>query len=141
MILKIQGDFNNKKFSELIELLKKYFKFIFYNESLYIALKNFCDKDEAKIEIEKIFKKFSNFYVKEIDENNILSEDDEIVSWCKNNFVALDRQRFEIEQQEKLKKTWDAMDVMEDILRKRLIEYYNNLKNEKKGDADGNGKA
>lgn len=141
MILKIQGDFNEKVFSELINILQKYFKFVFYDECLYLALKNFKEKNEAQKNLKNCLMKFTNFYTKEINENNILNEDDEIANWCKNNFVELDKQRYEIEQQEKLRKTWNAMDKMEIVLRQKLIEYYNNLEKQKKGDVNGNGKA
>ena len=44
------------------------------------------------------------------------------MEWCRDNFVALDRQRYEIEQQDKLQNAWKALDNMEVVLKKKLEE-------------------
>ena len=42
--------------------------------------------------------------------------------WCRDNLVELDKQRYEKENQEQLKLTWEAMDRLEDDLKQKLIE-------------------
>ena len=56
-----------------------------------------------------------------------MNEEQSIMEWCRDNFVALDRQRYEIEQQDKLQKAWKALDNMEDILKNQILQ-----KNEEK---------
>ena len=63
-----------------------------------------------------------SYYIKEINEKNIMNEEQSIMEWCRDNFVALDRQRYEIEQQDKLQNAWKALDNMEVVLKKKLEE-------------------
>ena len=44
MIFKIQGDFNEDNFSKILNKLCKYFKFIYTNGTLYIALGDIKNK-------------------------------------------------------------------------------------------------
>ena len=44
MIFKIQGDFNEDNFSKILSKLCKYFKFIYTNNTLYIALSDIKNK-------------------------------------------------------------------------------------------------
>ena len=71
---------------------------------------------------------------KEINEKNIMNEEQSIMEWCRDNFVALDRQRYEIEQQDKLQNAWKALDNMEDILKNQML---NNKENNKNKDKEG----
>ena len=130
MIFKIQGDFNEDNFSKILNKLCKYFKFIYTNGTLYIALGDVKNKQEASILMSKTFRpirKISNYYIKEINEKNIMNEEQSVMEWCRDNFVALDRQRYEIEQQDKLQNAWKALDRMEDILKNQILQ-----KNEEK---------
>ena len=120
MIFKIQGDFGMSDFVNMLTKLGQYFKFIYTNDNLYIALKNIKEKDNAKIIMNKVFKPIKNYYIKEINETNIMKEDPIVIEWCRDNFVALDKQRYEIEQQDKLHNAWKAMDNMEEILKKEI---------------------
>ena len=79
-------------------------------------------EDESNTLMGKIFKPARNFYIKKIDETNIMKEHESIVTWCRDNLVALDRQRYEIEQQDKLQRAWKAMDNMEIDLKKIKAE-------------------
>ena len=124
MILKVQGDFGMADFAKIIEKISPYFKFIYSNETMYIALKDYSLKQNAEIAVSKTFRPAKNHYVKEINENNILNEDESVVMWCRDNFVELDRQRFEIEQQVKLQNAWKALNNMEEILREQYKEQY-----------------
>lgn len=127
MIFKIQGDFNEDNFSKILNKLCKYFKFVYTNQTLYIALNRIENKQEASDLMCKIFRPVRSYYIKEINEKNIMNEEQSIVEWCRDNFVALDRQRYEIEQQDKLQKAWKALDNMEDILKNQMLQ-----KNEEK---------
>ena len=130
MIFKIQGDFNEDNFSKILNKLCKYFKFIYTNQTLYIALGDIKNKQEASILMSKTFRPVRSYYIKEINEKNIMNEEQSIMEWCRDNFVALDRQRYEIEQQDKLQNAWKALDNMEDILKNQML---NNTDKEKKG--------
>ena len=122
MIFKIQGDFNEDNFSKILNKLCKYFKFIYTNQTLYIALSDIKNKQEAYNLMSKTFRPVRSYYIKEINEKNIMNEEQSIMEWCRDNFVALDRQRYEIEQQDKLQNAWKALDNMEVVLKKKLEE-------------------
>ena len=134
MIFKIQGDFNEDNFSKILNKLCKYFKFIYTNQTLYIALSDIKNKQEASILMSKTFRPVRSYYIKEINEKNIMNEEQSIMEWCRDNFVALDRQRYEIEQQDKLQNAWKALDNMEDILKNQML---NNKENNKNKDKEG----
>ena len=134
MIFKIQGDFNEDNFSKILNKLCKYFKFIYTNQTLYIALGDIKNKQEASVLMSKTFRPVRSYYIKEINEKNIMNEEQSIMEWCRDNFVALDRQRYEIEQQDKLQNAWKALDNMEDILKNQML---NNKENNKNKDKEG----
>ena len=134
MIFKIQGDFNEDNFSKILNKLCKYFKFIYTNETLYIALGDVKNKQEASVLMSKTFRPVRSYYIKEINEKNIMNEEQSIMEWCRDNFVCLDRQRYEIEQQDKLQNAWKALDNMEDILKNQML---NNKENNKNKDKEG----
>ena len=130
MIFKIQGDFNEDNFSKILNKLCKYFKFIYTNGTLYIALGDVKNKQEASVLMSKTFRPVRSYYIKEINEKNIMNEEQSVMEWCRDNFVALDKQRYEIEQQDKLQNAWRALDNMEDILKNQML---NKKDKEKKG--------
>ena len=134
MIFKIQGDFNEDNFSKILNKLCKYFKFIYTNQTLYIALSDIKNKQEASALMSKTFRPVRSYYIKEINEKNIMNEEQSIMEWCRDNFVALDRQRYEIEQQDKLQNAWKALDNMEDILKNQML---NNKEDNKNNDKEG----
>ena len=126
MILKVQGDFGMADFAKIIGKISPYFKFIYSNETMYIALRDITKKQEAQDTMSKTFRPVKNYYIKEINETNILNEEESVAIWCKDNFVTLDRQRFEIENQEKLHRAWTALDNMEIDLQKKIEEIKKN---------------
>ena len=121
MIFKIQGDFNEDNFSKILNKLCKYFKFVYTNGTLYIALGDIKNKQEALALMSKTFRPIRSYYIKEINEKNIMNEEQSIMEWCRDNFVALDRQKYEIEQQDKLQNAWEALDNMEEMLKKQML--------------------
>ena len=134
MIFKIQGDFNEDNFSKILNKQCKQFKFIYINGTLYIALGDVKNKQEASVLMSKTFRPVRSYYIKEINEKNIMNEEQSVMEWCRDNFVALDRQRYEIEQQDKLQNAWKALDNMEDILKNQML---NNKENNKNKDKEG----
>ena len=132
MIFKIQGDFNEDNFSKILNKLCKYFKFIYTNQTLYIALSDIKNKQEASNLMSKTFRPVRSYYIKEINEKNIMNEEQSVMEWCRDNFVALDKQRYEIEQQDKLQNAWKALDNMEDILKNQMLNNKENNKNKNK---------
>lgn len=122
MIYKILGDINEKNFDKIVSNISKYYKFLFFRQGLYIALINFEQKDEAQNLMKKTFRPIKDFYIQEITENNLQLEDSFIIDWCRDSFVDLERQKYEIEQQKKLRQVMSAMDKMEEILQNNMLE-------------------
>ena len=55
MILKVQGDFGMADFAKIVGKISPYFKFIYSNETMYIALKDIAKKQEAQDIMSKTF--------------------------------------------------------------------------------------
>lgn len=122
MIYKIIGNFTDENFDKIIAKIASRFKFMYCNDTLYISMKSIDSIGEDREFLYKIFRPARDFFIVEINEENILKEDDVIGEWCKDNFVLLEKQRFEKEQQSKLIKTWKAMDNMELQLKSELLK-------------------
>ena len=122
MIYKIIGNFTNENFDKIIAKVSSKFKFMYCNDTLYVSMRNVDSLSEDKNFLYKIFRPARDFFIAEITEQSILKEDDVIGEWCKDNFVSLEKQKFEQEQQAKLKKTWVAMDNMELQLKSELLK-------------------
>lgn len=75
MIFKIQGDFNEENFSKILNKLSIYFKFIYTNNTLYIALNDIKKKQEASDIMNKVFRPIRSYYIKEVNEKNIMNEE------------------------------------------------------------------
>lgn len=122
MIYKIIGNFTDENFDKIITKVASRFKFMYCNDTLYISMKSIDSIGEDREFLYKIFRPARDFFIVEINEENILKEDDIVGEWCKDNFVLLEKQRFEKEQQSKLIKTWKAMDNMELQLKSELLK-------------------
>ena len=118
MIFKIQGDFNEDNFSKILNKLCKYFKFIYTNGTLYIALGDVKNKQEASVLMSKTFRPVRSYYIKEINEKNIMNEEQSIMEWCRDNFVQRDLKNFEKEHQDDIKDFMKSLDVFEKELNK-----------------------
>lgn len=146
MVYKLMGEIPSENRSIFINKLKENFKYIYKNGIFYVALLNYQKSfelcggikgneryDKAKtnknvdVWLDCLIHDYCNgSMIKiKITENNIMSEDDDVKDWLRDNLVALDKQRYEFEQQEKLKATWKAMDYMEQFLYEEKIEKYN----------------
>lgn len=122
MIYKIIGNFTDENFEKIISKVSSRFKFMYCNDTLYVSIKNIDSIEEDKLYLHRIFKPAKDFFIMEVTEQSILKEEEIIGEWCKDNFVLLERKRFEKEQQIKLKKTWVAMDNMELQLKFELLK-------------------
>lgn len=122
MIYKIVGNFTDENFDRIISKVSSRFKFMYCNDTLYVSMKSIDSLSEDKEFLYKIFRPARDFFIIEITEQTILKEDEVVGEWCKDNFVLLEKQKFEKEQQVKLRKTWVAMDNMELQLKSELLK-------------------
>lgn len=116
MIYKIQSNFDYDVL-EVINKLKKDFNMIYYNNTLYVAIKQIDQEENCNKMIKKFFKPNKSFLFTKINENNLKNENNFIIEWCKNILVDLDTQRFEKDNQEKIKKYLYDIDLLENKLK------------------------
>ena len=116
MIYKIQSNFDYNVL-EIINKLKSDFNMIYYNNTLYIATKLINQEKNFNETIKKIFRPNKNFLFTRVNENNLKNENNFIMDWCRNIFVDMDSQRFEEDNQEKIKKYLNDMDLLENKLK------------------------
>lgn len=97
MVYKVIGNITDENFQEIINELMEYNRFIYKNGNLYIALDNYKDKKENE-EIIKLFKekwREKEIYIIDITLNNLKNENQEVVDWCRENLIRLERKRYE----------------------------------------------
>lgn len=123
MVYKVMGEFQKGNFAEKINRLLNKYKFIYKDGVLYVALQKYLSgktkedvEQECLEELRGIFAPATDFLVVKLDEGNLGKEEQSVRDWCRDRLVDLDRQRYEVEQQEKLRATWMAMDNMELLL-------------------------
>lgn len=132
MIYKIVGNFDEIDFEKMLDKLSEIFEFIYCDESLFIALRKWVDKEIAEKTLKSTLRPAKFFVVKEINEFNLNKENPAVIKWCRDNFVELDKQRFEIEQQDRLKLAMTALDECERILASRKREALKKNREEEK---------
>ena len=120
LIYKIVGNFDDCDFEAIINKVNQIFKFIYINDTLYLSLINYQDYDKQKEVLEQAFQPANNFLITPINEKNIMKQNDVAIQWCRDNFVNLETQRYEIEQQQKLLNVWERMNKLEEILQQEL---------------------
>lgn len=113
MVKKIQGDFDTDRFESILSKLGKNFDMLFSEGALYIALRDYQNKDIEEDEIKKNLKPARNFVAREVTPDSLKRESQMVQDWCSAKAVALERQRYEEEQQVKLQNTMRALDEME----------------------------
>ena len=123
MVYKVMGEFQKWDFTEKINKLLNKYKFIYKDGVLFLALQKYMPgktkqeiEQECLRELRGIFVPETDFWVSQLDETNLGREEQSVRDWCRDRLVDLDRQRYEVEQQEKLRATWMAMDNMELLL-------------------------
>lgn len=123
MVYKTVGDFgSDAQFIKLLEKIKEYFYFVYTDGILYTALINYTNKDRAFELLKRNLKPARNFYTQEIHESNLSKEGQFYLEWCRDNLVRLDRQRYEIENQKKLKLAMQAIDIFEESMKRSQME-------------------
>lgn len=122
MVYKIIGKFTDDNFFKIVDKVSARFKFIYCNDTLYISMKNVDSLEKDREYLYKIFKPARDFFITEITEQNIFKESEIIVEWCRDNLVLLEKQKFEKEQQSKLRSAWLAMDNMESQLKSEMLK-------------------
>ena len=132
MVYKIQGDFQKVHFPLLFSQMGKFFKIIYKNNNMYIASNHYdINFNEDKF-LKKELKKY-NLICFNINETNIMREDEEIINWCRDNLVRLEKERYEIENQAKLQEIMKNLDKMESILKEK---YRKGVKNGTTGEKE-----
>lgn len=104
MVYKVIGNITDENFQEIINELMEYNRFIYKNGNLYIALNNYENKKENE-EVIKLFKekwREKEIYTIDITLDNLKSENQEVVDWCKENLIRLERKRYEENEQPRL---------------------------------------
>ena len=99
---------------------------------MYIASNHYdINFNEDKF-LKKELKKY-NLICFNINETNIMREDEEIINWCRDNLVRLEKERYEIENQAKLQEIMKNLDKMESILKEK---YRKGVKNGTTGEKE-----
>jgi hypothetical protein len=115
MIYKVQNP-SVEKLMELMDLFKKEFNMLFCGNVLYMSLKSIKNTQKEKIESLKK----NDFYIIELNAENLKFETTNVIEWCKNNFYLLEKEKFEFEQQDKLQDMLDFIDAFEQELQKLI---------------------
>ena len=103
MVYKIVGNFSDETFGSILEKISKFCSCIYRDETLYVALNDVRLADNIEQEFKKIFKPQRDFFITKITVDNIMKEEKCIIDWCRDAYVRLEEQRYEINNQEKLK--------------------------------------
>lgn len=138
MVYKLMGNLTDDIFGEVIEILKKYHKFIYKNGNIYLAVGKYLNRKDAEKELDKIDKMRDNgVFMIEINENNLKNECPEVIQWCRDELVRLDRERYEVENKDGIKKMFEVLDLFEANLNKVSLSSLNFM-NKKEGKEDIN---
>lgn len=125
MVYKIQSEFG-EGFSIILSKLSEYFDFIYTNNALYLGLRSYENFDNHEIFMKKILRPAKKYLIIKVNENTLKNEPPNVIEWCRDKFVELDRQRFEINEQDKLHKYMQAMDIfekeMQELAKKQSIK-------------------
>lgn len=119
MVYKVVGNINDENFMEILTELQQYNRLIYKNGNIYIALDKYEDLEENRKKLDEFKSKWKkkDVFVYGINEYNLKSEEKEVEEWCMDNLVRLDRRRYEINEQPRLKRMYEAVDLFEQILK------------------------
>ena len=106
----------------MLDKLKKDFYFVYADGVLYTAVADYTKREAALELLKKTLKPAKDYFTVEITEENLGKESPFYQDWCKDNLVRIDRQRYEIENQEKLKMAMKAIDIFEEKMQESLKE-------------------
>ena len=123
LVYKIIGNFNqDERLVKIFDKLKEYFYFVYADGVLYIAVADYVNREQALEVLKKTLKPAKDYFTIEITEDNLGKETSFYQDWCKENLVRIDRQRYEIENQKKLKMAMKAIDIFEEKMQESLKE-------------------
>jgi len=121
-IKKIVGNFTDDNFEKIINNISQKFQFMYVDDTLFLALKAWTEYEGSEDLISKTFRPVKDFYIEELDKTKIEKQQQFIKDWCSNHSIRLDRERYELENQEKLKQAWASMDELEEKLKQIALE-------------------
>ena len=87
-----------------------------------MAIKNISEEENCEQLLKKYFKPNKIFLFIKIDENNLKNENQIIVEWCKNIFIKIDTQRFEKENQEKMREYLKSIEKLDEVLKQEELK-------------------
>lgn len=138
LIYKVIGNFDECDFESIINKISEVFKIMYLNDTLYLSLVNYKDYNKQQEILNIAFQPRDIFVITPITEKNIMKQPDVAMQWCRDNFVLLETERYEIEQQEKLQATWKQMDEMEKELREQAKKKLQEQMQSKEQNKDNN---
>lgn len=115
-VYKVIGRFDDDNFYSQLNKLSSKFSFIYTNKTLFLALRNWNERQEGAELLKKVFRPIRDYYIEEMNEKNLTTESDYLKDWCVQNIIRIETQRYEEENQDKLKAAWYALDKMEEEL-------------------------
>lgn len=120
MIYKIITNFNND-LDKILQHFQKDYVIMFYRNAIYIAnLTGNKTQKTVKTFVSKVIK--DDFYLQEINENNLKYEPPQVIEWCKQQFVRLDTLKFEEERQEELRSMLSFVRAVESNIEQMIQE-------------------
>ncbi len=123
LVYKTIGNFSqDERLVKMLDKLKKDFYFVYADGVLYTAVADYMNREAALELLKKTLKPAKDYFTVEITEENLGKESPFYMDWCKDNLVRIDRQRYEIENQEKLKMAMKAIDIFEEKMQESLKE-------------------
>ncbi len=121
LVYKIIGNFNqDERLEKILDKIKSVFYFVYADGVLYVAVSEYSNKDKALEVLKKVLKPAKDYFTIEITEDNLGKEAPFYLDWCKENLIRIDRQRYEIENQKKLKLAMKAIDIFEEKMQESL---------------------
>ena len=87
MIFKIVGNFDEVDFEKMLDKLTSIFEFIYCDESLFVALRKWSDRELINKTLKAALKPAKFFVVKERSLYTLGKAQPNIIKWCRAIFV------------------------------------------------------
>lgn len=123
LVYKIIGNFNqDERLVKILDKIRVDFYYVYADGVLYVAVIDYTNGEKALANLKKSLKPAKDYFTIEITEDNLGKESPFYLDWCKENLVRIDRQRYEIDQQKKLRMAMKAIDIFEEKMQASLKE-------------------
>lgn len=109
MVYKIQSNLFPAQFGQTIELLKKNFNMFLVDNVIYVARRTYSDR----VSLTTLLKPKKDYFISEITNENLLFEPQMVQDWCVQKFTLLETQKYEAENQERLRLSAEQLDFFE----------------------------